>query len=460
MELGFYMGKGELHTKRFYLSQRLIVIVSIFILIASILVVLINFSINMIAASRDYTALLSAWSQLHYKSEIEIEKYARTKSSTAFQDYLQTRDEMNRLRKPIDELFEDEMKPELIFESLRSNHLQLGEISTLIFAFNWFDDLEILQKIHRQWQQLHGIQADQTELLEKLRQELHDGDLDQNLINQFLSEASLLNSQWNTHQNILMAKVETASIVIKRTGLWISVMLGILLVLIGVVISVRAGKSIGRWEQSLHEKEILLSEIHHRVKNNLAVISGLLELESMQSRNPEQALKESRDRIHSMAMIHEILYQSQSFSEIRLDHYIKKLSNYICDTYVNSDLEVDLTMDLQQVTLNINQAVPTGLILNELMANAIEHGFKEQSKGSITIHLQESDRTVSLLLRDNGKGLPFKFDLETADSTGFTIVKALVKQLDGQLSIKNSDVPTLELKFRKSEASGSSNRYF
>ncbi|HYX06626.1 MAG TPA: sensor histidine kinase, partial [Bacteroidales bacterium] len=368
------------------------------------------------------------------------------------QEYRQAQEEMKQLGQPLNELFEEEINADQIFESLRSNQIQLSEISALIFALNWFGDLQILQEIKGQWQQLNKIQSDQSGLLRKA--------LGPKPITQYSAETPSLNSRWTTHQDMLMAKVEAASMGIKQIGLWISVLLGILIVLIGVVVSVRAVKSIGRWEKSLHEKEVLLSEIHHRVKNNLAVISGLLELESMQNRNPEQALKESRDRIHSMAMIHEILYQSHNFSEIRLDYYINELSEYVCDTYAQSGQNIGLSANLEPVVLNINQAVPAGLILNELMANAIEHGFKEQSEGEIAIHLEESEGTVRLLLRNNGQALPEEFNLETTTSTGFAIVKALVSQLNGQLRIKNTEAPAIVLQFSKSDASGSSNRYF
>jgi len=454
------MGKLGIQNNRFYLSHKLIVMVTLLILIASILVVLTNLSLNMIAASRDYTALLSKWSQLHYKAGIAIEQFGRTGTRSAYQEYGQLNHQRTQLKQSVDELFQKSIDADLIFVSLRSENVLANEISTLIFAFDRFNDWEIVQEIEQQWQQLQQFETDQRKLVEKLLQVGGSENYNQKIINQHLSEIRRINNRWDDHYEKLMAKVESASLAIKRIGLWISVILGILLVLIGVVVSVRAGKSIRRWEQSLYEKEILLSEIHHRVKNNLAVISGLLEMESMQTTNPEQALKESRNRIHSMAMIHEILYQSHSFSEINLDNYIGELSDYICETYVDGDKKIDLNTQLQEVTLNINQAVPAGLILNELLANTIEHGFEHKTQGSIMIHLNESDGRVQLLLKDNGKGLPPDFNLETANTTGFTIVKALVQQLDGELTIKNSEGPSMELQFSKSDASGSSNRYF
>jgi len=253
-----------------------------------------------------------------------------------------------------------------------------------------------------------------------------------------------------------MQQVGIASLEVKRFGLWISVILGILLVLIGIVVSVRANKSIGRWEHSLYEKEILLAEIHHRVKNNLAVISGLLELENLQNKNPEEALTESRNRIQSMAMIHEILYQSDSFSQIRLDTYVEELADYICKTYITKEQQVQLKTDLQKVTLNINQAVPVGLILNELLANAIEHGLDKSDKGILSIELNEKDGIIQLKIQDNGKGLPDNFDHKNTKSTGFTIINALIQQLEATLSVKTNSGATIVINFERSNSSGSS----
>lgn len=236
-----------------------------------------------------------------------------------------------------------------------------------------------------------------------------------------------------------------------------SVILGILLVLIGVVVTVRANKSIGRWEQILNEKEVLLSEIHHRVKNNLAVISGLLELESMQSQNPKQALQDSCDRIQSMAMIHEVLYQSESFSEIHLNQYLQKLTNYIAETYINKQKEINLRTNFEDVLLNINQAVPVGLIVNEILANAISHGFNPHEEGEIVLLLSEVEERVSLSIKDNGGGLPADIDYESAESTGLMIVKALVHQLDAEATFNNDNGVSFKLQFQKSNASGAAN---
>jgi two-component sensor histidine kinase len=451
------MGKPVSLENRFYFSKKLIWIVTLFIIAASGLVVLTNFSINVIAASGNYTSLLAKWSSYHHQAGIYIEQYGQGGDTKHYKRYLQTKEEKDQLERAITELFKNEPKVNVILNAFNTGQIYPNEVSSLIFAFNQFSRLKIFQNIRQEWRKLSDLEASQKKVINKLRNEWHAPDTDQQQIKKYLSTYHSLNQAWNSHNHNLMAEVDNASLTIKRLGLWISVILGILLVLIGVVVSVRANKSICRWESALKEKEILLSEIHHRVKNNLAVISSLLELESMYNRNPEQALKESRDRIKSMAMIHEILYQSKSFSEINLASYVQLLTDYISKTYIKQQKQIELITNFEDINLNINQAVPVGLILNEMLANAIEHGFKSGNQGEVVITLREHENQVALCVQDNGKGLPQNFDPEKADTTGFTIINALVKQLKGDLKMKNGNGTTFKLEFFKSDAPGSRN---
>lgn len=192
----------------------------------------------------------------------------------------------------------------------------------------------------------------------------------------------------------------------------------------------------------------------------MAVISGMLELESMNNGNADRALRESRDRIKSMAMIHEKLYQSKSFSEIDLANYLKELTEYICSTYVGHQKEVSVETNLDPIQLNINQAVPVGLIINEIMANAIEHGFQGKDSGTITVAVHEIEEKVQIQISDDGDGLPEDVDFTSSDSTGSAIVGALIQQIDGDLTVENDGGLEVKIVFQKSDASGSSNALF
>jgi len=210
-------------------------------------------------------------------------------------------------------------------------------------------------------------------------------------------------------------------------------------------------------KKSLKEKEVLLQEIHHRVKNNLAVISGLLSIQRFESNNEtvNRMLSDSEMRIKTMALIHEKLYQSQSLSEIDLGYYIQDLAETIKTTMKPRE-EIMLNFNADSVLLNVNQAVPCGLILNELITNALNHAFTEQKRGEIIVRVKEEYDKVNITVSDNGKGLPADFKSESHGSMGFTIIDTLVKQLRGEIDIQSRKGTSVQLSFSKRNVKGSS----
>jgi PAS domain S-box-containing protein len=218
-------------------------------------------------------------------------------------------------------------------------------------------------------------------------------------------------------------------------------------------------------EKSLEEKEILLAEIHHRVKNNLAIISGLLKLEAMNWSSEEavkSAFKESQLRIQSIAMIHEHLYESDDLANLRFNHYVDEMANLVTNTFGLDNGEIELNVESDDFDLNINQAIPTALILNELITNAYEHAFTEENGGTLNITMGENSKTMKLIVEDNGEGLPEDFDIETATSLGMTLINRLTRQLDGELEIERREEggSRFQLTFEKSSKSGSGSNYF
>lgn len=190
-----------------------------------------------------------------------------------------------------------------------------------------------------------------------------------------------------------------------------------------------------RLRESVREKEILLQEIHHRVKNNLAIVSSMLQLQAFDSNDEEvnAALMNSQGRIQSISIIHELLYQSDSFSEIDLKEDASKLVEHITSS-LQMDCDVDLEHDLQGISLNINQAIPCALLINELLTNIYKHAFVGRDKGKIELSLKEENQQVHLMIADNGIGLPDDFSLENPESLGAKLITVLVKQLNGDLS--------------------------
>lgn len=191
--------------------------------------------------------------------------------------------------------------------------------------------------------------------------------------------------------------------------------------------------------KSLREKEVLLSEIHHRVKNNLAVISGLLQLQSYDSKDEivKDALAESQSRIQSISIVHEMLYQNDSIAHIRYDAYIKELLHAISEMHFNSDKKIELTTDLDDISINLNQAISLSLLLNEVVINAYKHAFKGRKKGSIYISLKRKGEKIKLEVRDNGLGMN-DVDPITTSSLGLTLIRTLTNQLHGDFEIRDN----------------------
>ena len=193
-------------------------------------------------------------------------------------------------------------------------------------------------------------------------------------------------------------------------------------------------------EESLHEKEVLLKEIHHRVKNNLAVVSGLLQLQSLNSDKPEieEMYRESQMRIHSMAAIHEKLYESESLAAIDFNEYARELVDTIVATYGYGEKNIDLIYNLDTLSLSVNQAIPCALLLNEMVSNAFKHAFDGRTEGRIGVDFRERDSDIlELIVRDDGSGLPDDFEIENQQSLGMTLIHTLSEQLYSDLSISN-----------------------
>jgi PAS domain S-box-containing protein len=194
-------------------------------------------------------------------------------------------------------------------------------------------------------------------------------------------------------------------------------------------------------KKSLEEKEALLREIHHRVNNNLQVISSLLSLQSDNVRDPRdhELFVESQNRVRSMAMIHEKLYQSDKFNSVDFRDYLKTLINRLIYEYSQDLGHIDLELDIENVDLNIETSVPCGLIINELVSNSLKHAFPQGRNGKIIVKFHKIKDKYVLMVGDNGIGPLEKSVLESSKKLGFNLVKSLIKQLDASLEILESE---------------------
>lgn len=202
---------------------------------------------------------------------------------------------------------------------------------------------------------------------------------------------------------------------------------------------------------SLKEKEVLLAEIHHRVKNNLAVITGLLELQSYNSsdKNARRILRDSQMRIHSIALVHEKLYDNENFSEIKVQDYIKELSKTIEQTMGVETVSVKLDFKLENVVLPITQAIPCGLILNEVLTNSFKHAFKGREKGKVYISFVREDELMVFKIKDDGIGIDSDLDSRESNSLGMKLIRTLSKQLNAEIKVGREGGVEFEFRFER-----------
>jgi PAS domain S-box-containing protein len=203
-------------------------------------------------------------------------------------------------------------------------------------------------------------------------------------------------------------------------------------------------------KSSLKEKEVLLQEIHHRVKNNMQIISSLLNLQSrnISDENVREMFKMSRDRIKSMALIHEKLYQSENLSKINFAQYVQSLTLHLRHTYNTNVDRIKLDTMVKDVFLDINKAIPCGLIVNELVSNSLKHAFPDNKKGNIQIHLHTGNNgDIRLLVSDDGIGFAKDVNIQKPDSLGLQLVNDLVEQLEGTLKLDLTSGTSYEISF-------------
>lgn len=202
-------------------------------------------------------------------------------------------------------------------------------------------------------------------------------------------------------------------------------------------------------QQSLHEIEILLSETHHRVKNNLAVVSGMLDLQMLATDDEQikEVLTDSRSRIKSMSLIHESLYQYDNLSEIEFSRYLNTLTEEIKKTYPSVANTISLDRNFEPIHLPINKAIPCGLLVNEVLSNVYKHAFAGRKEGEIDMSFTKEGDLLVLKIKDNGVGFNYGEKGDTT-SLGLTLIKAFASQLKANFEYVNEKGSTFIIKFK------------
>lgn len=193
-------------------------------------------------------------------------------------------------------------------------------------------------------------------------------------------------------------------------------------------------------EKSLQTNKILIKEIHHRVKNNLMVISSLLSLQSryVDEEHGKSAIQTAQSRVQAMALLHQKLYKREKLNSINIAEYFTDLFQDIEDTYLSPNSNISIEFEVEEILMDIEMVVPMGLILNELVTNSIKHAFKDVSSGSINIHIIKDEGNIVIDYADNGCGLPFDEIPKKSNSLGMEIIKSFADKLEAEITIDNS----------------------
>jgi len=210
---------------------------------------------------------------------------------------------------------------------------------------------------------------------------------------------------------------------------------------------------IGDKDNLLFEKELLFKEVNHRVKNNLQIIMSLLQSQSgyLQNENAQKAIMESQNRVQSIALIHNQLFQTDKVAEIDLASYVAQLVQSLDFSMNTDDQKVKIDSDVDKIILDVSQAVPVGIILNEAVTNALKYAFPDNRPGVISVSVKQEGDFIALKVRDNGVGLPSNFSLSEMDSLGISLIKGLARQVKGTFAIENDSGVTILVTFpRKS----------
>lgn len=202
-------------------------------------------------------------------------------------------------------------------------------------------------------------------------------------------------------------------------------------------------------DKALHQKETLLKEVHHRVKNNLQLIASLLNLQSatMENESAREAIDESKSRVQAIALMHKGLYQDDNYNSVDLQSYVSELVDNLKMLSNSTELSIKFDVKVNPIQLDIDKSVPIGLILSELISNSLKHAFNENHTGAIDISITELNQKLLLEYADNGSGLPENFKIEEQETLGFTVICALADQVEGELHLSSYAPLQLRLEF-------------
>lgn len=552
---------------KMHLSRRHLLVVSSFIVAASLLVVFTTFAINMLTATGDLNRLLVDWSQNNGKSSEMAIHYLEKGEESSLNSYHDFKEQRMYTGDVISELMSNNPNENIIFREFDLDHIHPNEITGLIRIFTLFEHTQQIQEIKKTWNYIQQLSVEKSELIDSL---ISSQTFLETSESDFATLIQTQNREINNHIWDMISDNSGILLLLKRYSLWFTVLLGILIVLIGVIYTVRGVKNIRNMQEllserdylamfpelnqypvlnlsiggnvdfvnqatrdlfpdlqqiglshpfldkvrlslpeiisgsektmlyeveveskyyqqaahylskekgihvhsiditdlknkqmelshTLKEKETLLAEVHHRVKNNMAVITGLLELQEMMEQDPATALAESKSRIKSMAIIHELLYQSDSFSEIDTHQFLTKLGEHLRLSL--SNIGCVRVQNNSTSTININQAVPLALLLNEIAFYICKEASSYHQPLELELQLISINEMLCLQLSSSQPGVKNPLNDENKPNLRMSLIKNLLAQIEGELNMPEQEKLLIEIKFNPNIKKGSSSTF-
>lgn len=555
--------------KGLYIDRKMVGILSVFVLLGICLVVSLVVATNTLSGLRAYSTMQGYWTEARNDGTSELILYLKTGNSDHldhFTDVTRLIRDARELKMELDRESPDYQRVEEKLLAIKTNPRDINKMITTFERFHTFDHFSNAVAM---WDSAINLINRMEDVADRLREKSVSGNLQEREIAAYLELVRSIDDQFRDHKDVVSASLSEGTHILQLAIIWLSVMMGSIIVLSGFMLSYRflnrikvwakiieiseqrykslfefnpnavfsitkdglissgnnaflkltgyrkeeidmehieslapsfekklireslkkVSKGIAQsfessWKQKsgeivpvqmtmlpiyvdekiegvflmaedisfqkyaeerikkqLEEKTSLLSEVHDRVKNNLALMSGMLQLQD-QYINDETAriyLKSTMTRIHSMALVHERLYQTETFANVRMDEIVTELVESTGKTYLSEPDLVNIHIDAEPLTLDIKKGISCGLLLNELVSNTFKYAYNGHKQGNLWVTLQKDQKKLALTVKDDGEGLDDDFELNTQSTLGMTLIRTLVKQLHGEIDFNNNN---------------------
>jgi len=432
---------------RLNVDKKMISILIVFVILGIFLVISIVVTANSLSALRGYASFQTNWTTARKEVTFQLVNYIRTEDAvykSRMDSSVLLIEKMASIR---NELMNENSNIKKVRGLFMETHTIPNDVEKMITTFEHFHEFPDFKESIAAWSDSDLLIYEMVDISKAVGKE---NILTNQLKEEYIEKIATLDNELTLLQFRLSRSLASGTEFLNEVILMVTVSLGLILILTGGILSFRFLKSIKRWQKEIEqtekllkdqlvEKTHLISEVHDRVKNNLALVSTLVQLQQNIGERDESQnnFVNTVSRIRSMALVHERLYQNETFSSIRIDEYIKDLVETLKHKGFQKNENLELDLEVSPVTLSIEQAIPTGLLLNEVLVNALKYGTNSEHP-KIKVTLSSDGNDIVIAVADNGPGLPKNTEFEKSATLGFRLISVLIKQLRANF-IQNND---------------------